>query len=229
MKYYVWCEDQGSGYQFWKALFSSLYPDHIVETKNNNSKLNKAAEQIKNDGNIYYILIDDAVDNPDVMRETKRLYRTISGKNNVRMISIHSFEFSLLSFEMLENWVFAENDDLKDKRRDMLEARRSYIKLITGSETAAELNDFKNKYNFSDKKNTEMIAAKILYEITRNTGFETDKSKIGQCFINNCCEWADRQADDICGLDINRLTLTEKMEQILEHSVLHDAFKEAGL
>ncbi|WP_051588924.1 hypothetical protein [Ruminococcus sp. NK3A76] len=229
MKYYVWCEDQGSGYQFWKALFSSLYPDHIVETKNNNSKLNKAAEQIKNDGNIYYILIDDAVDNPDVMRETKRLYRTISGKNNVRKISIHSFEFSLLSFEMLENWVFAENDDLKDKRRDMLEARRSYIKLITGSETAAELNDFKNKYNFSDKKNTEMIAAKILYEITRNTGFETDKSQVGHCFINNCCEWADRQADDICGLNINRLTLTEKMEQIIEHSVLQNAFKEAGI
>ena len=34
---------------------------------------------------------------------------------------------------------------------------------------------------------------------------------------------------DICGLDDNRLTLTEKMEQIIEHSVLQNAFKEAGI
>ncbi len=229
MAYYVWCEDSGSGYQFWNTMFKSLYPDYIVESKSNNSKLNSAVKKINDDGNVYYILLDSAVDNPDVLREITRLNKTISGKNNVRKISIHSFEFSLLSFEMLENWVFAENDDLKDKRRDMLEARKTYIKLITDGGTAEELSGFKTKYGFSDKKNEERLAAKLLFEITRNTGFETDKSQVGQCFINNCCEWTDRQADDICGLDDNRLTLTEKMEQILEHSALQAAFKEAGL
>ena len=210
MSNYIWCEDSGSGYQFWNTMFKSLYPDYIVESKSNNSKLNGAVNKINDDGNVYYILLDSAVDNPDVLREITRLNKTISGKNNVRKISIHSFEFSLLSFEMLENWVFAEHDDLKDKRSELLEARRSYIKLITNGGTAEELNEFKTKYGFSDKKNQEQLAAEMLFNITRNTGFATDKSKVGQCFINSCCEWADRQADDICGLDDNRLTLTEK-------------------
>ena len=36
---YVWCDDYKSGFQFWKVLFKVLYPDIIVETKNNNSRL----------------------------------------------------------------------------------------------------------------------------------------------------------------------------------------------
>lgn len=229
MSNYVWCEDSGSGYQFWNVMFKSLYPDFIVETKINNTRLNKAVNQIEYDDNVYYILIDSAVDNSDVLREITRLNKTISGKNNVRKISIHSFEFALLSFEMMENWVFAEHDDLKDKRSQLLDARKTYIELITNGGTAEELNEFKTKYGFSDKKNQEQLAAEMLFNITRNTGFETDKSKVGQCFINSCCEWDERQTDDICGLDNDRLSVDEKMDQILVRSVLKDAFKEAGL
>ena len=69
----------------------------------------------------------------------------------------------------------------------------------------------------------------MLFNITRNTGFETDKSKVGQCFINSCCDWIERQTDDICGLDNDRLSADEKMDQILVRSVLQDAFMEAGL
>lgn len=229
MSNYVWCEDSGSGYQFWNVMFKSLYPDFIVETKINNTRLNKAVNQIEDDGNVFYILIDSAVDNPDVLREITRLNKTISGKNNVKVISIHSFEFALLSFEMLEKWVFAEHDDLKDKRSQLLDARKTYIELITNGGTAEELNVFKTKYCFSDKKNQEQLAAEILFNITRNTGFETDKSKVGQCFINSCCDWDERQTDDICGLDNDRLSADEKMDQILVRSVLQDAFMEAGL
>ena len=229
MKKYVLCEDSTSGYVFWEKLFSAVYPEYIVETKKNNSQLSKAVEKIKDDGNIYYILIDSAVDNPDVLRELGRLKKYMTGKTNVIKIKLHSFEFSLLSFEFLENWVFAENDDLKDKRSSFLKARREFIRLVEGSAEAGELDKFKAVYGFNDKKNEEQLAAKILHEITRNTGFETDKSQVGQCFINDCCEWADRQDDDICGLDDYRLTLNEKMEQIIKHSVLQDAFKEAGI
>ena len=79
------------------------------------------------------------------------------------------------------------------------------------------------------EKNQEQLAADILFDITRNTGFETDISHVGQCFITNCCEWTDRRADDICGLDNDRLSIDEKMNQIFEHSVLQNAFKEAGI
>ena len=158
-----------------------------------------------------------------------RLNRNIAGKNNIKLIKVHSFEFTLLSFEHLDNWLFAENDEFKDRRSKLLIARAQFVSLINNGGSTDELNKFKSVYDFSDKNNTEKIAAKLLYEITRNTGFETDKSQIGDCFVNDCCEWNDRQANDVCGLDKNKLTASEKMEQIIRHSILNAAFKEVNL
>ena len=42
MSTYVWCEDSGSGYAFWNTVFKIMYPEFIVETKNSNTRLNKA-------------------------------------------------------------------------------------------------------------------------------------------------------------------------------------------
>ena len=229
MAIYVWCEDSKSGFQFWKALFKEIHPDFITETQRNNSRLSKNAGKITDDGNTYYIIIDTAVDNADVLREMARLNRNIAGKNNIKLIKVHSFEFTLLSFEYLENWVFSEDDELKERRSNYIAAKNSFIKLVNTGDNADELNKFRSVYDFSDKYNTEKIAAKLLYEITRNTGFETDKSKIGECFINSCCEWSDREDDDACGLDNSRLNANEKMKEITYHSILNAAFKEANL
>ena len=62
----------------------------------------------------------DAYDNPDVLREVNAISRAIEGKNNVKLIKFHSFEFVLLSFDLLDSWVFAEQDELKEKRRPLL-------------------------------------------------------------------------------------------------------------
>lgn len=226
---YIWCEDSASGFQFWKVLFNTVFPNAVVESKQSNSKLSKAAERIREDGNTYYLIIDSAIDNPDVLRELGRLKRSVSGKTNVRIIKIHSFEFSLLSFEQLEDWVFAADDELKEKRKNLLEAKTVFVNLIINSGYANELAKFKALFDFQNKANSEKIAAELLWEITRNTGFETDKSQVGPCFINTCCEWSDRQDDDICGLDNERPTINEKMHQLIKHSVLRSAFKEAGL
>ena len=134
-----------------------------------------------------------------------------------------------MSFEFLDQWVFAESDELRDKRHIILEARNRFVKLITSGGNADELNKFKSLYDYQDKLNSEKLSAKLLFDITRNTGFETDKSHVGPYFISSCCEWTDRQEDDICGLDDRRLTLSEKMEQLIKHSVLETAFKEAGI
>ena len=42
---YVWCEDKGSGFDFWKAVFASIDNEIIVETKKNNSELIKAVSK----------------------------------------------------------------------------------------------------------------------------------------------------------------------------------------
>lgn len=229
MSTYVWCEDSGSGYAFWNTVFKIMYPEFIVETKNSNTRLNKAIRQISDDNNLYYVIVDTVLDNQDVLRELERLKRSIIGKNNIKVIKIHSFEFSLLSFEFLEKWVFAENDDLKEQRKDKLEAREKLVKLISDGGTADELSLFKSVYQYQSKMNTEKIVAKLLTEITRNTGFETNKKQVGFCFINSCCEWDDRQENDLCGLDDKRLSVSEKIEQMVNHSILQAAFQEVGL
>lgn len=225
----MWCEDSGSGYAFWNTVFKIMYPEFIVETKNSNTRLNKAIRQISDDNNLYYVIVDTVLDNQDVLRELERLKRSIIGKNNIKVIKIHSFEFSLLSFEFLEKWVFAENDDLKEQRKDKLEAREKLVKLISDGGTADELSLFKSVYQYQSKMNTEKIVAKLLTEITRNTGFETNKKQVGFCFVNSCCEWDDRQENDLCGLDDKRLSVSEKIEQMVNHSILQAAFQEVGL
>ena len=102
MNTYVWCEDSKSGFEFWKVVFKILYKDYTVESKKNNSELCKAVSKIVDDENKYYILMDNAIDNPDVLRETQRLHIALKDKRNVALIKIHSFEFVLLSFRLLE-------------------------------------------------------------------------------------------------------------------------------
>ena len=228
MNTYIWCEDTGSGFEFWKTLFDTLFDGFVVESKRNNTELCKAVSKLNSDDR-YYVLMDYAIDNPDVLRETQRLYSVVKGKNNVAVIKIHSFEFVLLSFQLLENWVFAEEDELKDKRKKLLELKSEFVDLICNGGEAERLSVLKETLGYSKKLNTEHLSAKILFEITRNTGFETTKGKLGECFINDCCDWKARGEDDICGLDRNRLASNEKVKMIFDYSVLKDSFAKAGL
>ena len=114
MSQYAWCEDSKSGLEFWKAIFKVINPEIIVETKNNNTNLRKSVDKISDDGNEYYILMDNAIDNPDVLREVKKLKECIAAKHNVYLIKIHSFEFSLLSFKFLKSKILALPKQIKN-------------------------------------------------------------------------------------------------------------------
>lgn len=187
MSKYVWCEDSASGFEFWKNIFKVINPEFTVQTKRNNTELRKAASRIEADGNEYYILIDSSVDNHDVVREVKKLKESVEQKENVQIKEIHSFEFALLSFQKLEDWVFAKDDELKDKRIDLLRAKDVFVDIQLNSRSQEKLIELKNSLNYSNNYNTEQLSAKLLYDITRNTGFETDKGHLGECFVNNCC------------------------------------------
>lgn len=229
MSKYLWCEDSGSGYQFWHTLCRYLYPDITVESKKNNSRLRAAVGQIEDDGDEYYILMDAAADNPDVLRENQAMRKNAAGKANVHLILIHSFEFVLLSFRLLDQWVFAAQDDLREKRQNLLLAGELFVKLILSDGTGEELSAFRELFPEAEKANSEQIASRLLFEITRNTGFETDKGKLGVCFTVDCCDWTERQTNDICGLDNNRISAGKKAELLVAHSVLKIAFERVGL
>lgn len=228
MSIYAWCEDSGSGFEFWQLVFRTWHPEVAVETKMDNSRLRKAAGKITDDGNEYYILMDSFVDNADVLREIDGLKRCVSGKNNVHIVDVHSFEFALLSFEPLIQWVFAEQDELKDKRNELIRAREIFIEQMIHSTDAGKTQEFVSLFPYAESHNNEQTAAALLYEITRNTGFETDKGKLGACFAVSCCE-EERQSDDLCGLDRDRLTADEKSRELVSRSILEDAFRKAGL
>lgn len=229
MEKYIWCEDSASGLQFWKAVFAVIDSKIQVQSKGNNTRLRQAAEKIVTDENQYYILIDSAVDNADVLRELKRLYRGIKGKKNVKVINIHSFEYALLSFEALEDWIFAKEDELREKRTEALAARKLLIEIQEKGGDADLLQKLNESLYLAKEINTEQLASKLLFAITRNTGFETNKAHLGECFVNDCCKWSARQLDDICGLDTKRKNANEKIRNIIEFSAIKQALQEAGL
>ena len=78
MKTYVWCEDSGAGYEFWRYIFKVIRGDAKVESKGNNTELRKSVEHIGNEEAEYYVTMDMAVDNPDVLRELKHKILTLS-------------------------------------------------------------------------------------------------------------------------------------------------------
>ena len=173
--------------------------------------------------------MDTVADNPNIIRELARLGKITAEKKNVTLVNVHSFEFALLSFEHLISWVFAEPDELKEKRADLLRARELILKMSVPGAATDTLTELKSVFPYVSNHNSEQISAELLFRITRNTGFETDKRHLGACFIRRCCEWYDRQTDDICGLDERRISADEKKKQLIEYTVLKVAFEKAGL
>lgn len=225
MSKYVWCEDSGAGYAFWKLVFSSLYKDMVVESKGNISDLCKALRNV-DDNHKYYLCIDNAVDNPEVMREIQRIYYYIGNKDNVKLVNVYSFEFALLSFAKLEEWVFAANDELKESRRNLLAQKNLVVEAIS---SGMESNNLSIINEMIQNANVEQFCAKLLFEITRNTGFATTKGQLGNCFWVDCCTWSGKKDDDICGLETNYLSQKEKIKDIVRFSVIKDALTKAGL
>ncbi len=98
MEKYVWCEDTGSGLELWHNVFSYIDPEIIVQTKENNVKLRKSASRIFDDGNVYYIMIDCAVDNPDVLREVGALKKVIRDDCQWYYCSLFCLRYSSIDF-----------------------------------------------------------------------------------------------------------------------------------
>lgn len=80
---------------------------------------------------------------------------------------------------------------------------------------SADINDY----------NIEQLISKLLFRLTRNTGFEVSKGMLGECWRNSCCEYSVRKPDDLCGLDTRRLSLMDKAKTIYKCSILKPEFE----
>lgn len=229
---YLWIEDRKdkSGYTFWKTLMSQLCPNVIVESKKNNSELVKAVKALNDESNKYIIVYDNSFDNIQTYMERRRLKQSVDNKSNISLMDIICFEYILLEFDNLIQWVFAPDDEFLKKRQKVITARDKLVASIESGDM--DYKSIKEVIMYDDsleKHNIEQLSAKMLFEITRNTGFEVSKGKIGDCWIQDCCKWNERQLNDKCGLDNSHLSLVEKMKNIFLGTSLKEEFAKVDL
>lgn len=231
-KLYLWLEDREgkSSYTFWKTLMSQIAPDVIVESKKNNSELVKAVKQLKDEENRYILVFDNSFDNLQVYREYKLLKKQIQKKENVKLLEIICFEYLLLEFDSLISWIYAPDDEFLRKRAAVIKAREKLLEAIgAGNMDYKAFQEIVMYDQNLAEHNIEQLAAKMLFDLTRNTGFEVSKKLIGSCWVKSCCEWEERMSNDICGLDDRRLSIAEKMKHIYERTSLQKEFAAIGL
>ncbi len=229
---YLWIEDRRgkSSHTFWSVLMNQLYPDVIVESKKNNSELVKAVKSLEDSKNRYMIIFDNSFDNQQIYQERKILKKYIDRKENVWLIDIICFEYILLEFDRLLEWIYAPDDEFLIKRSRVIRAREKLVESFQSGEM-----DYKGireivEYDYNlGHHNVEQLSTRILFDLTRNTGFEVSKGVIGECWIMSCCDWSEREEDDICGLDGDRLSLYEKMKCIYHGTSLCRKLSDIGL
>ncbi len=231
-KIFLWIEDRKgkAGYIFWAMLMNQLYPNVIVVSQKNSSELLKAVRTIDSQKNKYIVVMDNSFDNLQIIMEQKKLRQYARQRDNVALLDVICFEYILLGFSDLLEWVFAKNDELLDKRENAVLARNKLVECMqSGNMHYKDMAEIATYDPRIQDHNIEQLVARLLFDITRNTGFEVSKGKVGDCWVRSCCEWQERREDDICGLDDMRLSLYEKMKTIYEKSCLRNQFEALGL
>ena len=117
-KTFLWIEDRKgkSSYVFWKIFMQQLFPEIIVESKTNNSELVKAVKALQDNENHYIIMLDNSFDNLQVYQEQKILKKYSDMKRNILLMDIICFEYILLEFNRLIDWIYAPDDEFLIKR-----------------------------------------------------------------------------------------------------------------
>ena len=209
---------------------NELCPDIMVESKGNSSELVKAVKNLMDTENRYIIVLDNSFDNLQAVMERKLLKQYAEGKENIVLMDIICFEYILLEFRYLINWIYASNDEFLEKRADAISARAKLVHSVkTGDINYKIIKEITEYDKHVGEHNIEQLVSKLLFDLTRNTGFEVSKGSIGECWTKSCCEWKKRMDNDICGLDFNRLSVYDKMKSIYEGTCLREQFHTAGL
>lgn len=117
-KTYLWIEDREgkASYTFWENFVKQLCSGVIVESKKNNSELVKAVRTLQDTENRYIIVFDNSFDNLQIVMEKKRLKKYVNEKENVFLLNIICFEYLLLEFKELIEWIYAPEDEFLQKR-----------------------------------------------------------------------------------------------------------------
>ncbi len=88
----------------------------------------------------------------------------------------------MLEFENLIAWIYELDDEFLTERRKTIMAREKLVYAIQNSEfNYKDIQVIVEYCEHIENYNVEQLSAKILFDLTRNTGFEVSKEKIGEC------------------------------------------------
>lgn len=78
--------------------------------------------------------------------------------------------------------VNAPDDEFIQKRAKAVSARRELIQCIQcGDMDYKKIKEVLEYDQYIENHNIEQLSAKLLFDLTRNTGFEVSKGNIGEC------------------------------------------------
>ena len=98
-------------------------------------------------------MLDNSFDNLQVVMEQKLLKQYSVRKKNVVLMDIICFEYILLEFENLLDWIYAPNDEFLSKRTSAISAREKLITCIdTGSIRLSVYDKMKSIYERTSLK-----------------------------------------------------------------------------
>lgn len=183
---YLWTEDTGSGFHFWK-LVNQLFFDNefIVESKGSNQGLLDAVIglDIKYDDK-YYIAFDYIVDNQDI-RNKYRILKSVAGRSEGKIVILDMicFEYLILAFDQLITWTGTGKTDKIKIREAILvaiENHRIDLSKIADEKTLQYIAGFK-------RYSTERIIKSLVGELTQNEKWSVKGKHMGECWYKDCC------------------------------------------
>ena len=166
-------ELHGFRYKFWTAFMHEICPQVIVESKMNNRELVKAVKGLTDKENRYIIALDNSFDNVQIYMEQKILKEAADKRNNVFLLNFICFEYTLLEFDKLIDWIYAPEDEFREKRAGAIAAREKLVQIISSNDmnykAIQEILDYDSNLH---NHNIEQLSAKLLFDLTRNTGLD---------------------------------------------------------
>ena len=183
---YLWTEDTGAGFHFWKLVNQLFFHNELViESKGSNQGILNALSDLKiQEEDKYYIAFDYVVDNQDI-RNKYRVLKSIeeNSEGKIIILDMICFEYLILAFGKLAEWTGIGKTDKIKIREEILSAvenHRINLAKIDDEKTLQYLSGFK-------RYSTERVMKSLVGEFTQNEKWAVKGALMGECWYKDCC------------------------------------------
>ena len=183
---YLWTEDTGAGFHFWKLVNQLFFGNElVVESKGSNQGLLDAVIDLSiKDDDEYYVAFDYVVDNQDI-RNKYRMLKSITDKSEGKIVILDMicFEYLILAFDKLVEWTGTGKTDkikIREEVLEVVENHRIDLSKIDDEKTLQYIAGFK-------RYSTERVMKSLVGEFTQNEKWSVKGALMGECWYKDCC------------------------------------------